>query len=264
MRCGPGVEIRMKNGGTLSGFRPHYTQKGCPVVEWSGANAHPHPSAAEIEFSLRKLPIIVKPLSTESAKQMLETIREQGSAPADAVSPEPFIVRGQGRNGQTLWMVLYTDSRMLKPETYSIEEPVADALKSALHSELLTGVAFNTLTTIARYQPFEYRVDKLYLAGLIGYLTATDAESGARWAAANVARDAGRPYEVLHHALRSLHEKEDWAQCELAKLWAMWELDFPGSRAMALEELEWFIGEGHDSEEIRALLERFQTESQQP
>jgi hypothetical protein len=44
------IEPRSKNQGTLSGFMPHYATVGCPLVQWSGANALPEPSAAEIEF----------------------------------------------------------------------------------------------------------------------------------------------------------------------------------------------------------------------
>ena len=82
-------------------------------------------------------------------------------------------------------------------------------------------------------------MNKLYLAGLIGYLTAREA--------ANAAREAGNGYETLHHALRSLSDEEAWSRCELAKLWAMWELDVPGSRDMALEALTWFMGEGNET-----------------
>ena len=42
----------------------------------------------------------------------------------------------------------------------------------------------------------------------------------------------------------------------------MWELDFPGSRDMALEELQWFIGAGHDTAEARAMLERFRASAE--
>ena len=104
-------------------------------------------------------------------------------------------------------------------------------------------------------------MNKLYLAGLVGYLTATEGRPGARWEAANAAREAGKPFEVLHHALRSLEDQEEWSRCEAAKLWAMWEVDFPGSRDMALEELEWFVGEGNDTEQMRALLKRFRAEA---
>ena len=116
-------------------------------------------------------------------------------------------------------------------------------------------------TRVSTQEVFNYNVDKLYLAGLVGYLTAADAQPGRRWEAANAARDAGKPFETLHHALRSLEDGEEWSRCELAKLWATWELDFPGSRAMAREELEWFIGKGNDTPEARAMLERFRTEA---
>ena len=212
----------------------------------------------EMWAPLRGLETLVQPLATHSAKQMLETIREGGgSAPAGSIDPQPMIISETRRGDETLWLVFYTDPQLLKPETYSVEQPVADALESALYTDVVTGAAFNPYTTVSKKEVFNYSVDKLYLAGLIGYLTAREAEPGRRWEAANAAREAGKPYEALHHALRSLSDKEEWSRCELAKLWAMWRLDFPGSRDMALEELTWFIGKGNDTPEAKAMLEGF-------
>ncbi len=182
----------------------------------------------EMWAPLRELTTLAQPLSTESARKMLETLNEhEGSAPAGAVSPQPMIISEQRQEGETLWLVFYTDHRLLKPDTYQVEQPVAEALESALYSEQVTGAAFNPYTTVSKEEVFNYSVDKLYLAGLIGYLTSRDAEPGRHWESANSARSAEKPFEVLQHALRSLDDKEEWSRCELAKLWAMWELDSP-------------------------------------
>ena len=217
----------------------------------------------EMWAPLRQLESLYQPLATNSAKQMLETFHEGGgSAPAGTRNPQPMIISEQRQEGETLWLVFYTDHKLLRPETYLIEQPVADALESALYTEQVTGAAFNPYTTVSEKEVFNYSVNKLYLAGLIGYLTAKDAEPGRHWEAANTARKAGNLYETLHHALLSLSDGEEWSRCELPKIWAMWELDFPGSRDMAVEELSWFIGNGNDTAEARAMLEDFRASSE--
>jgi hypothetical protein len=211
---------------------------------------------------LKNLESLILPMATESANRMLEELRESGgSAPAGSLHLQHMIVEEQGPRGQTRWLVFYTDSGLLQPATYATEMPLREALELALRAPEVTGAVFNPHTRVSRYQVFNHHADRLYLAGLIGYLTATPAEPGRRWDAANAARESGRPFEALHHALLSLAEGEDWARCELAKLWAMWELDFPDARRMAKSELEWFIGEGHDDEQTRAMLARFQAEA---
>jgi len=207
----------------------------------------------EMWAPLRELETLYQPLSSASAKQMLETPGE--------IDPQPMIVSEQRPQGQTLWLVFYTDRDLLAPGTYTIDQSVANALESALYTEEVTGAAFNPFTTVSKQEVFNYSVDKLYLAGLVGYLTARPAEPGRHWEAANAARKAGSPYETLHHALLSLSDGEEWSRCELPKIWAMWELNFPGSRDMALDELTWFIGEGHDTPEAKAMLEDFRNSS---
>ena len=214
----------------------------------------------EMWAPLRNLDRLIQPLATGSAEKMLEALREGGgSAPADTVEPQPMIIAERGPRGETLRIVLYTDPGLVKAGTYTIDRPVADALESALYTEQVQGASFNPYTRVSNDQVFSYSVDKLYLAGLIGYLTAPEVEPGHHGEAANAARNAGKPYEALYHALRSLSEKEDWTRSELAKLWATWELDFPGARDMAMEELTWFIREGHDTPEAKTLLARFRS-----
>ena len=217
----------------------------------------------EMWAPLRRLESLYQPLATHSAEQMLETLHEGGgSAPAGTANPQPMIISEQRQQGETLWLVFYTDHNLVRPETYLIDQPVADALESALYAEQVTGAAFNPFTTVSKKEVFNYSVNKLYLAGLIGYLTARHAEPGRHWEAANAARNAGKIYETLHHALLSLSDGEEWSRCELPKIWAMWELDFPGSRDMALQELTWFIGDGNDTAEARAMLEDFRASAE--
>lgn len=214
---------------------------------------------------LKQLESLILPIATESAERVLGQLREGGgSAPADSLPLQHMIIEEQGRQGLTLWLVFYTDSGLLQPETYATEMPVREALELVLRMPEVTGGVFNPYTRVSQHEVFNYHVDRLYLAGLIGYLTATPAAPGRHWEAANAAREAAEPFETLHHALLSLADDEDWSQCELAKLWAMWELDFPDARRMALSELEWFIGEGHDDEQTRAMLARFREEATVP
>ena len=164
----------------------------------------------EMWAPLRGLESLYQPLATNSAEQMLEKLHQGGgSAPAGTVNPQPMIISEQRPEGETLWLVFYTDHNLLQPETYMIDQPVADALESALYAEQVTGAAFNPYTTVSKREVFNYSVDKLYVAGLIGYLTARDAEPGRHWEAANAARNAGKPYETLHHALLSLSDGEE-------------------------------------------------------
>lgn len=175
--------------------------------------------------------------------------------------PRPMIINLGTAEEESLWSVAYTDSALVKPDTLSIVRPPRDALMDALYDVHVFGLSFNPYTKVAQQEVFNYNVDKLYIAGLVGYLTATDAQPGHRCDAANEAYAARNTYEALHHALRALDDNEEWSECELAKLWATWELDFPGSRSMALEEIEWFVGQGNDTPEAREMLYSFRNAS---
>ena len=211
--------------------------------------------------ALRTLDEVTQPVSSESAKQLLEMSENNGSASIDSVNPQPMIINLGTADDLSLWIAIYTDASLVKPETYSIVRPPREVLMDALYHEQVQGLSFNPYTRASRSEVFNFNVDKLYIAGLIGYLTTEDAEPGRRCDAANAAYAANKPFEALHHALRALDDQEEWGECELAKLWATWELDFPGSRAMAYEELEWFIGQGNDTDETRAMLSEFKSTS---
>lgn len=192
----------------------------------------------------------------------LETLT-QPVASGSSGDPRPMIINLGSAEEESLWSVAYTDSSLVRPDTDSIVRPPRDALIDALYDELVVGLSFNPYTKAAQQEVFNYNVDKLYIAGLVGYLTIDDAESGRRCEAANEAYAARDAFATLHHALRALDDDEEWSECELGKLWAMWELDFPGSRAMALEEIEWFVGQGNETSEAREMLYRFRNDAVQ-
>jgi hypothetical protein len=207
---------------------------------------------------LRGLDTVSQPISSEAAKLILDGSGGTEGVVSAAETPQPMIINLGTPEELSLWSVAYTDSGLVKPETYSIVRPPREALVDALYNEHVVGLAFNPFTKVSREQVFSFNVDKLYIAGLIGYLTTKDAEPGRQCLAAAAAYAERKPFETLHHAMRALDDEgEDWSQCGLAKLWAMWELDFPGSREMALEELEWFIETKSDTPEARAMLETF-------
>lgn len=207
---------------------------------------------------LRTLDSVVQPVTSESAKRLLAINENDGSEPAASMNPQPMIINLGTPEELSLWIVTYTDANLIAPDTCSIVRPPREALLDALYNEHVRGLAFNPYTKVSQREVFNFNIDKLYIAGLVGYLTTEDAEPGRRCEAANSAHAANELFESLHHALRAIDEREEWSECEMAKLSAMWELDFPGSRSMAHEELEWFIAKGNDTAATRAMLAEFQ------
>lgn len=215
----------------------------------------------EMWRGLRSLETVREPLATESARQLEEALKKHGgSVPAGEVHLQTMVVGDPRRAGH--WMVLYTDHRLLKPGTRAIATPVAEALKGALYAPMIDGVAFNPYTTVSRYRVFDYRIDRMYLAGLLGYLQAEPLAGQTHWQAANAAHEAGKPFLALHHALLALDTHEEFKRCEIAKLEVLWELDFPGAREMALKEAEWFTHEPEADDAARTVLERFRAAAQ--
>jgi len=77
------ISERKKNSETLSGFTPHYAMKGCPIVQYQGANALEQPNTAEIEFVFNEadfpLPSILPPKSVNLAQLVFG---REGQAPS--------------------------------------------------------------------------------------------------------------------------------------------------------------------------------------
>lgn len=172
-----------------------------------------------------------------------------------------LFVQQDSQQGPMTFLAAYTDSKLFNDGVpYQPMAPL-DFLAWAIRLEDCDGVYFNPRSRVCDKLIAAHGINTFGLAEIIGFLQAGDVPEGKRYH--ELALEADKKdahYQTAYFWGKSRREGrpgDSWEKCELAKLRAYYALDFPGSRARAKGELNWFIQTYGPSPEAAALQKTF-------